>query len=112
MSELFDDVWEGRDEVVVDDVNHDLTLYVGYHRCLYIVVLLMGRKPQITLFVISTAGFGQRISWRDDIPRPAGYQMTFKVRSHRGEEDVLQLISLCASRKSYTTWHLVYSSRS
>lgn len=35
---------------------------------------------QIALFVISCAGFGQRISWKDEGRRPEGYELSFKVR--------------------------------
>ena len=34
--------------------------------------------------MISCAGFGQRISWKDEGRRPEGYELSFKVR-----EDIL-----------------------
>ena len=37
---------------------------------------------QIALFVLSSAGFGQRISWRDEGVRREGFEMSFKV-SHQ-----------------------------
>ncbi|OJA09560.1 hypothetical protein AZE42_01136 [Rhizopogon vesiculosus] len=58
MLELFDTVWIGKDEVVVDHAV-DLTLQIG-------------------LFVIGAAGFGRHISWKDDAVIPPGHQLTFK----------------------------------
>ncbi|KAI0703434.1 cytochrome P450 [Cytidiella melzeri] len=56
--ELFEEEWAGKD--IVDHDN----------------VLMM--TVSIALFVISCAGFGQRISWRDEGLRPAGYEFSFK----------------------------------
>lgn len=58
MLDLFDTMWDGQEEVVV---NHsvDLTL-------------------PITLFVIGAAGFGRPMSWTEDGIVPPGHQLTFK----------------------------------
>ncbi|OAX30733.1 cytochrome P450, partial [Rhizopogon vinicolor AM-OR11-026] len=56
--ELFDTVWTGKDEVVVDHAV-DLTL-------------------PMASFVIGAAGFGRHISWKDDSVIPPGHQLTFK----------------------------------
>lgn len=37
---------------------------------------------QSTLFVISAAGFGQSVSWKDDGLKSPGFQMSFKVWLH------------------------------
>ncbi|OJA17864.1 hypothetical protein AZE42_05910 [Rhizopogon vesiculosus] len=58
MLELFDTVWAGKDEVVVDHAV-DLTL-------------------PMALFVIGAAGFGRHISWKDDAVIPPAHQLTFK----------------------------------
>ncbi|KAJ8592967.1 cytochrome P450 [Rhizopogon salebrosus TDB-379] len=58
MLELFDTVWTGKDEIVVDH-GVDLTL-------------------PIALFVIGAAGFGRPISWKEDFTIPPGHQLTFK----------------------------------
>ncbi|KAG1808691.1 cytochrome P450 [Suillus subaureus] len=62
MLDLFDIMWAGQEEVVV---NHsvDLTL-------------------PIALFVIGAAGFGRPISWKDDAVVPLGHQLTFKDALH------------------------------
>ncbi|GJE85499.1 cytochrome P450 [Phanerochaete sordida] len=57
MTELFD-LWADKDEIVDDDV---VTLTVT-----------------IALYVISSAGFGQQISWKVGDERPEGYEMSFK----------------------------------
>ncbi|KAI0676506.1 cytochrome P450 [Trametes maxima] len=56
--DLFDNVWEDRDTIAVDDIK-ELT-------------------APITLLIIGVAGFGRRISWKDDSVAPAGHRMTFK----------------------------------
>ncbi|KAG1736097.1 cytochrome P450 [Suillus paluster] len=68
MVDLFDTVWAGRDEVVV---NHavDLTL-------------------PIALFVIGAAGFGRPISWKEDAVIPLGHQLTFKDALHTVTQDL------------------------
>ncbi|KAH7905463.1 cytochrome P450 [Hygrophoropsis aurantiaca] len=62
MLDLFNNAWEGQDTITY---NHgvDLTL-------------------PIALFVIGAAGFGRRISWKDDVVIPAGHQLTFKDALH------------------------------
>ncbi|KAK1218093.1 hypothetical protein PQX77_019252 [Marasmius sp. AFHP31] len=55
--DLFDNVWMNKD-VEVDHVT-DVTL-------------------PIALFVIGVAGFGRRISWKDDTILPSGHKLTFK----------------------------------
>ncbi|OAX42462.1 cytochrome P450 [Rhizopogon vinicolor AM-OR11-026] len=62
MLELFDTVWEGKDEVVIDHCV-DLT------------------QP-LALFVIGAAGFGRPISWKEDSVIPSGHQMTFRDALH------------------------------
>ncbi|KAG2139547.1 cytochrome P450, partial [Suillus cothurnatus] len=58
MLDLFDTVWAGQEEVVV---NHTVDL-----------------TSPIALFVIGAAGFGCLISWKEDTVVPIGHQLTFK----------------------------------
>lgn len=37
---------------------------------------------QIALFVIGVAGFGRKVSWKDDTVVPPGYTMSFKEALH------------------------------
>ena len=76
MTELFDEEWAGKSEVVDDDVMA-MTLSVSTICELFLV---NADFVQITLFVISSAGFGMPISWKRGAERPAGYEMNFKVR--------------------------------
>ncbi|KAG2144406.1 cytochrome P450 [Suillus bovinus] len=68
MLDLFDTMWAGQEEVVV---NHsvDLTL-------------------PIALFVIGAAGFGRPISWKEDAVVPLGHQLTFKDAIHTVTQDL------------------------
>ncbi|KAG2343125.1 cytochrome P450 [Suillus weaverae] len=68
MLDLFDTMWAGQEEVVV---NHsvDLTL-------------------PIALFVIGAAGFGRPISWKEDAVVPLGHQLTFKDALHTVTQDL------------------------
>ncbi|KXN89025.1 Secologanin synthase [Leucoagaricus sp. SymC.cos] len=58
MNDLFDNSWENKEEVTIDHCL-DLTL-------------------PITLFVISAAGFGYKLSWKGGHTVPKGHKMTFK----------------------------------
>ncbi|TBU39902.1 cytochrome P450 [Dichomitus squalens] len=62
MEDLFDNVWGSKDTVEIDNIT-DLTV-------------------PITLLVIGVAGFGRRISWKDEAVAPDGHQMTFKQALH------------------------------
>ncbi|KAF5380528.1 hypothetical protein D9615_004515 [Tricholomella constricta] len=68
MDSLFKDVWGGQEVIIVDHCV-DLTL-------------------PIALFVIGAAGFGRKISWKDDDTLPAGHQMTFKGALHIVTTDI------------------------
>ncbi|KAK1230974.1 hypothetical protein PQX77_005906, partial [Marasmius sp. AFHP31] len=65
--DLFDSVWMNKD-VEVDHVI-DVTL-------------------PIALFVIGVAGFGRRISWKDDAVLPSGHKLTFKEALSTVSEDI------------------------
>ncbi|KAI0763128.1 cytochrome P450 [Irpex lacteus] len=67
--ELFEQEWAGKDTVVHEDM-------------LMITV-------SIALFVISCAGFGQRISWKDEGRRPEGYELSFKETMYRVSTDII-----------------------
>jgi len=58
LSSLFNDIWGSQEEVAVDN--------------------FLETTLSLTLFIISAAGFGQQISWKDKGIRPAGYEMSFK----------------------------------
>ncbi|KAG2031427.1 cytochrome P450 [Suillus americanus] len=58
MLDLFDTMWVGQEEVVV---NHSVDLTFP-----------------IALFVIGAAGFGRPISWKKDAVVPLGHQLTFQ----------------------------------
>ena len=60
VQELRDVLWAGKQEIVVDNIV-DLTV-------------------PMALFIIGVAGFGKRMSWREDLAVPKGYAMPFKVR--------------------------------
>ncbi|KAH7909584.1 cytochrome P450 [Hygrophoropsis aurantiaca] len=62
MLDLFNSTWEGQDTITYDH-GVDLTL-------------------PISLFVIGAAGFGRRISWKDDVVIPVGHRLTFKDALH------------------------------
>ncbi|TFK26968.1 cytochrome P450 [Coprinopsis marcescibilis] len=62
VSELFSDVWGDKDSVSVDHAV-DVTL-------------------PIALLVIGTAGFGKRVSWKEDALAPQGFTHTFKGALH------------------------------
>ncbi|KIM82774.1 hypothetical protein PILCRDRAFT_455699 [Piloderma croceum F 1598] len=62
MLDLFDNVWGDKNEIVIDHCV-DITL-------------------QIALSVIGVAGFGRKVSWRDDQVIPIGRRMTFKEALH------------------------------
>ncbi|KAG2042615.1 cytochrome P450 [Suillus americanus] len=68
MLDLFDTMWAGQEEVVVDH-SVDLTL-------------------PIALFVIGAAGFGRPISWKEDDVVPLGHQLTFKDALHTVTQDL------------------------
>ncbi|KAF8638029.1 hypothetical protein AX16_010661 [Volvariella volvacea WC 439] len=72
VSDMFDQVWENRDYFTDHCV--DITL-------------------PIALFVIGVAGFGRRISWKDEETTPPGHQLTFKNALHIVTTDIfLKLI--------------------
>lgn len=58
MNDLFDNAWENKKEITIDHCL-DLTL-------------------PITLFTISAAGFGHKLSWKGGHTIPPGHKMTFK----------------------------------
>ncbi|KAF7983462.1 hypothetical protein HWV62_21746 [Athelia sp. TMB] len=73
MEDLFENEWGQRDKISLD-------------HCVGITV-------QIALSVISVAGFGRRIKWRDDQVIPPGHQMTYQKSLHIVSSDVfLKLI--------------------
>ncbi|KAG2359627.1 cytochrome P450 [Suillus spraguei] len=69
MLDLFDTMWAGQEEVVV---NHsvDLTL-------------------PIALFVIGAAGFGRPVSWTENAVVPLGHQLTFKDALHTVTQNLI-----------------------
>ncbi|KAG1902247.1 cytochrome P450 [Suillus fuscotomentosus] len=69
MLDLFDTVWAGQQEVVVDH-SVDLTL-------------------PIALFVIGAAGFGRPISWKEDAVVPLGHQLTFNDAIHTVSQNLI-----------------------
>jgi cytochrome P450 len=62
VKEMFTDLWTDRDVITVDHCV-DITL-------------------PIALFIIGAAGFGRRISWKEDVVVPPGYTMPFKDALH------------------------------
>lgn len=82
MSEVFDE-WGDKEEISFNHVL-DITLPV----CFFLLSTLsrstsmLKLHHQVTLLVISAAGFGQRIPWRDDNEAesqvPAGHTMSYK----------------------------------
>ncbi|PSR70452.1 hypothetical protein PHLCEN_2v13703 [Hermanssonia centrifuga] len=82
MNGLFDDVWAGKDTIIVDHAV-EITL-------------------PIALFVIGAAGFGRRISWEDDLIIPAGHKMTFKDSLHHASMDI-------PFKASFPDWFLQYA---
>ncbi len=44
-----------------------------------LTILVFRVRAQITLLIISVAGFGRRLSWKEDAIAPAGHEMTFKA---------------------------------
>lgn len=63
VQELSEVLWAGKQEVVVDNIV-DLTV-------------------PMALFIIGVAGFGKRMSWKEDLSVPKGYAMPFKVRGNQ-----------------------------
>lgn len=74
MNDLFDNAWENKKQVVVDHCL-DITLPVSFSLSTGWSIL---NFAQLALFVISAAGFGRKMSWKDDKVLPSGHQMTFK----------------------------------
>ncbi|KAJ6462196.1 cytochrome P450 [Mycena sanguinolenta] len=62
MAEMFNTQWNNADEVTID-------------HCLEITL-------PIALFVIGVAGFGRKVSWKEDTVIPPGYTMSFKDALH------------------------------
>ncbi|KAI1788638.1 cytochrome P450 [Ganoderma leucocontextum] len=62
VQDLFENVWGAEDSIDVANIT-ELTV-------------------PITLLVIGVAGFGRRISWKDDAVAPDGHEMTFKEALH------------------------------
>jgi hypothetical protein len=92
MTDLFDNVWGDRSEIVVDHCLH-VTLPVYY--LIFTLISILKDLFQIALFVIGVAGslrlvlanldsrkgtqgFGRRMTWTSDLDVPPGHQMTFK----------------------------------
>ncbi|KAJ3484838.1 hypothetical protein NLI96_g5368 [Meripilus lineatus] len=69
INDLFENVWGNQDEIVVD----------------HILEVLM----PATLFIISAAEFGRRLSWNDEVLPPPGHQMTFKGALYLVSHDYL-----------------------
>jgi len=72
--ELCEVLWAGRTEVAVDNVV-DLTI-------------------PMALFVIGVAGFGRRMSWKEDLTVPAGHVMPFKDALHIVSNDLWMKVIL------------------
>ncbi|KAF5322602.1 hypothetical protein D9619_001346 [Psilocybe cf. subviscida] len=73
VKEMFTDLWMDRDVITVDH-GADITV-------------------PIALFVIGAAGFGRRISWKEDLAVPEGYTMSFKDALHTvASETLVKLI--------------------
>ncbi|OJA09557.1 hypothetical protein AZE42_01135 [Rhizopogon vesiculosus] len=76
MLELFDTVWIGKDEVVVDHAV-DLTLPIA----LFVIGAAGEYSPhyqRVPVDINQIKGFGHHISWKDDTVIPPGHQLTFK----------------------------------
>ncbi|OAX31726.1 cytochrome P450, partial [Rhizopogon vinicolor AM-OR11-026] len=76
MIELFDTVWTGKDEVVVDHAVN-LTLPVA----LFVIGAAGEYSPhyrRAPVDVNHIKGFGHHIPWKDDAVIPPGHQLTFK----------------------------------
>ncbi|KZT71521.1 cytochrome P450 [Daedalea quercina L-15889] len=76
VQELAEELWKGRREVAVDNIV-DLTV-------------------PMALFVIGVAGFGKRMSWKEDLAVPPGYVMPFKDALHIVSNDLWMKIVLPA----------------
>ena len=86
LDDLFENVWGDEDVVEIDNIT-DLTVPV----CNFLPrgLTLLAPLPltqsarrflvQITLMVISVAGFGRRAMWKEDAQAPPGHQLTFTV---------------------------------
>ena len=86
LDDLFENVWGDKDVVEIDNIT-DLTVPV----CNFLPrgLTLLAPLPltesarrflvQITLMVISVAGFGRRAMWKEDAQAPPGHQLTFTV---------------------------------
>jgi len=73
MDSLFNDIWGTQETITVD-------------HCVEVTL-------PIALFVIGAAGFGRKISWKDDDSTPTGHQLTFKNALHIVTTDIfLKLI--------------------
>ncbi|EAU86315.2 614/534 cytochrome P450 [Coprinopsis cinerea okayama7 len=69
LAQLFSDVWENKDRVTIDNTK-DLTF-------------------PIALFVIGAAGFGRKISWKEEDNCPPGHAMSFKQALHIAAENIV-----------------------
>ncbi|CCL98273.1 uncharacterized protein FIBRA_00267 [Fibroporia radiculosa] len=81
VEELCHDVWSGKDVIELDNIV-DLTVPVGHlissHSDDFSEVL----HAKMALFIIGVAGFGRRMSWKEEGTIPSGRSMTFKDALH------------------------------
>ncbi|KAF7793522.1 hypothetical protein EIP86_004636 [Pleurotus ostreatoroseus] len=82
MSGLFEDVWGAQERIMCDHVV-DLTL-------------------PIALFVIGAAGFGRRVTWKEDEVVGPGHTMTFKVALRTVSADIV-------AKLVFPEWFLKYN---
>ena len=118
MEDLFDNVWGGQSEIVVDHCV-DITLPVRYVCDLSSMPCLIPTPLQIALFVIGVAGslcpisivpdsyerilgFGRRLTWTSDLVIPPGHQMTFKDALHILSANLMMKLSLPGWTKNLT----------
>ncbi|KAF7793524.1 hypothetical protein EIP86_004638 [Pleurotus ostreatoroseus] len=95
MNGLFDDVWGARERIVSDHaVEITLPLLTITHHAL--------ARHQIALLVIGAAGFGRRVTWKQDDVVGPGHSMTFKEALHTVSKDVV-------AKLLFPEWVLRYS---
>lgn len=92
MNDLFNSGWEKKKEIRVDNCL-DITLSVSRHRRL-LIVKHAKKSCQFSLYVISAAGFGHKMTWKENKAIPPGHLMSFETSLYTVSTYVLQRLLL------------------
>jgi hypothetical protein len=77
MNDLFNSSWENKKEVTIDNCL-GMTLSVSLRQG-SLIAKRTHKGAQFSLYVISAAGFGRKMSWKEEKVVPSGHLMSFKT---------------------------------